>query len=105
MPRDLRDVVGRIHDVVRIGGRSYPTHYLQDLLDRIGGVAEFQVEQKNGRLLLRLVAEGSAPREEIARRVRSWWGGDVETEFTGFEGLKRFGRQAKFRYLVPAEGT
>ncbi|MBL9125128.1 MAG: phenylacetate--CoA ligase family protein, partial [Planctomycetaceae bacterium] len=56
----IRNIAGRVHDLVRIAGRHYPTHYLQDLLDRIGGIDEFQVEQRpDGTLVLWLVVGDS----------------------------------------------
>ena len=99
----IGNVCGRVHDLVRIGAHSYPTHYLQDLLDRIGGIDEFQVEQRSsGSSLLRLVVPDAAQRDAVSLRVRQWWGDDVQLEFTDFDGLVRGGWRNKFRYLVDA---
>jgi phenylacetate-CoA ligase len=95
------NIQGRVHDIVRIGEKTYPTHYIQDLLDRIGGIDEFQVEQLiDGKLLLRLVPSNGAASEMLESRIRSWWGDKVEFQFADFAGLKRVGWQGKFRYLV-----
>ena len=98
----LGNVSGRVHDLVRIGAHSYPTHYLQDLLDRIGGIDEFQVEQRSNGSLLRLVVPDAAQRDAVSLRVPPWWGDDVQLEFTDFDGLVRGGWRNKFRYLVDA---
>ena len=95
------DIQGRIHDHVKINGKTYPTHYIQDLLDRIGGIEEFQVEQHAvSKILLRIVPCPWANTEDIDRRLNSWWGDSVNTEFTDYNGLKRSGWRGKFQYLV-----
>jgi phenylacetate-CoA ligase len=97
----LSNLMGRVHDIVRIGERTYPTHYIQDLLDRVGGIDEFQVETRNGGpLLLRLVVPDHGARDALRERIKGWWGDDVEVEFTDLTDLKRVGSQGKFRYLV-----
>lgn len=97
----LSRIVGRIHDVVQIGARKYPTHYVQDLVDRLDGVDEFQLEQRlGGELCLRLVVPDTQRHPAISLRVAEWWGNRVELEFTDFAGLQRGGWRNKFRYLV-----
>jgi phenylacetate-CoA ligase len=96
----LRNLVGRVHDIVRIGEHHFPTHYVQDLLDRIGGIDEFQVVQQDGPSLLRLVVPEVARHEAISRRIHSWWGDAVQLEFTDFGGLARRGWRSKFSHLV-----
>ena len=97
----LTHLIGRVHDMVRIGSTVYPTHYLQDLLDRLDGIVEFQiVEADHPSPVLRLVPEPHANRETIESRILSWWGREVRVEFVGFEGLTRQGRLGKFRHVV-----
>ncbi len=97
----LSKLIGRVHDMVRIGNRVYPTHHLQDLLDRVDGIAEFQVvETSREPPVLRLVPEPDADKETVENRIFNWWGRDVRVEFVGFEGLKRQGRLGKFRHVV-----
>jgi len=96
----VRNIVGRMHDVVEIAGQRYLTHYLQDLLDRIGGIDEFQIEQRLHKPLLRLVVVDGEQRAVVAQRLAAWWGDAVEIEFTDFGGLTRGGWRSKFRYLV-----
>ena len=100
----LKKVTGRVHDVVRIGNRAYPTHYIQDLLDKMGGIVEFQIEQTaEVEIRLRLVLEASAPEKEIADRVSQWWGDKVGVDFVNISDLKRRGRLGKFHYLIRAD--
>ncbi len=100
----LQGLCGRVHDVVSIGGRGYPTHYVQDLLDRLGGIKEFQVVQRAGRRpLLRLVVPQVLRRTEIRERLAGWWGQGLEVEFVELHQLVRRGRLGKFRYVVHAD--
>lgn len=102
----IKDLQGRVHDIVHIGDKSYPTHYIQDLLDRIGGIEEFQLEEQNeGRLLLRLIVTEADRQGEIAERVKEWWGQKVEVQFTDFDGLKKMGWRNKFRHVVSGVKT
>jgi phenylacetate-CoA ligase len=98
----LKHVHGRIHDLVRIGGHEYPTHYLQDVLDRLGGIDEFQVVRRSGVPLLRLVVPEPQRRQAVTQRIKAWWGDAIELEFTDFDGLARHGWRSKFRHLVDA---
>ncbi len=97
----LEHVMGRVHDLVPIGERSYPTHYIQDVLDRIGGIDEFQVEPRAGKpLLLRIVVNDAARRATVSQRIGQFWPSQVEVEFSDFNGLTRSGWRSKFRYVV-----
>lgn len=97
----ITDIVGRVHDIVTLGDRRYPTHYIQDLLDRLHGIDEFQLEQVTPETLqLKLVLHEGANRDQIQQRVASWWGPSVMLEFVNFDSLKRQGWRAKFRHLV-----
>lgn len=99
----IRNIVGRVHDLVRIGTSHYPTHYIQDLLDRIGGIEEFQIEpQLDGSVVLWLVVPDKHRHESTRERVRGWWPMGLDVRFTDFAGLKREGWRGKFRYVVNA---
>lgn len=103
----ITNISGRVHDLVRMGPRQYPTHYVQDLLDRLGGIDEFQLEQiAPERCLLRLVLAPHADEAQIRQRITAWWGADYVTiEKASFNDLKRSGWRAKFRHLVNAPGA
>lgn len=97
----ITNISGRIHDLVRVGDRQYPTHYVQDLLDRLEGIDEFQLEQVTPRqCLLRLVLAPGADEDRIRQRITDWWGEHVILELATFNDLKRLGWRSKFRHLV-----
>ncbi len=98
----LRDLRGRVHDVVRLAGKRTPTHYLQDVLDRLGGIDEFQCQERaDGRLLLRLAVSDDSRQSEILSACAEWWQHHVEVEFVELAQLQRSGEHGKFRHLVP----
>lgn len=98
----LDHLTGRIHDTVVIGGRRYPTHYVQDVLGRIGGLREFQIEQRGKNALLKLVPEEGAPREAIAARLDQYFNAALQVAFVSPERLTLVGGRRKFRHLVDA---
>lgn len=54
----ITNIVGRTHDVVEIAGVMYPTHYIQDMLDRCGAISDFQILARGGKAIeLRIVAD------------------------------------------------
>lgn len=97
---ELQRVIGRVHDVIDLAGTPVPTHYVQDVLDRIGGVREFQVERSEHRPVFRIVPESSASMEKIERGLRKHWQASIDVEFVEMESLKRQGWRSKFRHLV-----
>ena len=97
----ISEIAGRIHDTIKIGDKTYPTHYLQDVLDRIGGIIEFQVEIiDDGKIKLYLVSPDNNQHESIIHRLNAWWGNHVSVEFIALHELKRVGWRDKFRYLI-----
>ena len=94
-------IIGRVHDLVTIGDKSYPTHYLQDVLDRLGNIVEFQVYNKTSDVIvLHLVVPHEPAREGIVSRLKSWWGDHVEIKFIDLDDLEKVGWREKFRYLI-----
>jgi phenylacetate-CoA ligase len=96
----IEEIVGRVHDVVQIAGRPIPTHFIQDLLDRIGGVKEFQIEIREGRPLFRIVAEPGLDPQAFRSRLLSWWPDAIDVEFIESNALKLQGWRSKFRHLI-----
>lgn len=93
-------VQGRVHDTVAIGGRRIPTHVLQDRLDRLGCVEEFQVEV-GGEAPPRLrVAAPPAEHGRVRAAVHDWWGDALELEFAERGSFVRTGWRGKFRHVV-----
>lgn len=95
----ITKLTGRTHDGVEIDGTIYPTHYIQDILDRCGNISDFQIPVKQGRAMeLRLVA---APENwgEISARVRENFPSlplrRIEAKDLVFVGVR-----GKFSYLL-----
>lgn len=96
----IGDLVGRVHDVIQLAGRRIPTHYIQDVLDRIGGVKEFQIEIREGRPVFRIVAEMGLDPQVFRTQLASWWGDAIDVEFIESNALKLQGWRSKFRHLI-----
>ena len=88
--------------VVEIAGRKLPTHYIQDVLDRIGGIKEFQIEVRQRRPVLRLVPDNGAKLDDIRARIGRYWSGAADVEFISSSELRLLGGRRKFRHLVAA---
>ena len=98
----LEDLVGRTHDTVPINGVPHGSQYVQDLLDRVGGIQEFQIDLGFSPPLLRLVTEAGVNEQEVLERLKGWWEEAFEVRFVGHEDLVRVGRRSKFRHVVQA---
>jgi phenylacetate-CoA ligase len=96
----IEHMVGRVHEIIEIAGRRLPTHYVQDVLDRIGAVKEFQIEIRNGRPVFRIVAEPGVDRLAFRDRLAGWWGDAVDIEFIESSALNLQGWRSKFHHLV-----
>lgn len=96
----LQALIGRVHDVVELAGIPVPTHHVQDVIDRIGGVREFQIENNGIRPVIRIVPEASSDRGTIRRGLRKRWHNAIDVEFIELDDLKQQGWRAKFRHLV-----
>tara|TARA_R110002153_G_scaffold93700_6_gene226514 strand:- start:348 stop:1724 length:1377 start_codon:yes stop_codon:yes gene_type:complete len=94
-------MIGRVHDVVMLAGKPLPTHYIQDVLDRVGGIREFQIQMRNDKPVFRLVPEDGADTSAIKERIASWWADAVDVEFIALDALIRVGARQKFRHVVP----
>src|SRR4029077_12184565 len=77
----IQDLLGRTHDVVEIGGVRVPTHHVQDVLDRIGQIREFQIDASSARPLLRVVPESSEASAMISEKLRQHWDDNIDIEF------------------------
>jgi phenylacetate-CoA ligase len=98
----LNNMVGRIHDLIPINGITYPTHYIQDVLDRVGGIQEFQIDLRETPPLLLLVPETGADTDNIRTRLNTWWQDGFRVEFGAHNDLVRVGNRSKFRHVVKA---
>lgn len=96
-------MIGRVHDVVMLAGKPLPTHYIQDVLERVGGIREFQIQLRIDKPVLRLVPEEGADTNAIRQRIASWWADAVDVEFIALNALIRVGARQKFRHVVPEQ--
>jgi phenylacetate-CoA ligase len=96
----LSDMVGRTHDIITINGQNYATHYVQDVMDRVGGIQEFQIDLRHAKPKLRLVLESWANQDDIKSRITHWLKDGFDIEFIGYNDLIRVGFRSKFRHVV-----
>ncbi|QJT09808.1 phenylacetate--CoA ligase family protein [Oceanidesulfovibrio marinus] len=94
----ITDITGRVHDKVSINGDVYPTHYVQDILDRCGHIQDFQIAVRQGEVEeLRLVV-AEKDWEPIATKVRQNFP-DVALRRIRADELLFQGWRGKFRYI------
>lgn len=96
----IQRLYGRVHDLIKINGVDFPTHYIQDVLDRIGGIQEYQIVMGRGIPELRLVLESWGDEVAIKTNIERWWGRAFRVRFVAIHGLVRVGWRGKFRHLV-----
>lgn len=97
----LTDIVGRIHDVVKLNGIEYPTHYIQDILDhRVGGIQEFQIDVRAEQPILRVVLELNAVQENVHSKLEQYFPDAFVIEFVNHDSFIFVGHRAKFRHVV-----
>ncbi|WCP67274.1 hypothetical protein LYZ37_00680 [Vibrio tubiashii] len=97
----LANVTGRIHDVVILNGKEFPTHHIQDVLDhRVGGIQEFQIDTRSAKPILRLVLELTANRDETKAKIEHYWPNAFDIQFVGHDDFIRVGHRSKFRHVV-----
>lgn len=95
----ITELAGRTHDAVDIDGTSYPTHYMQDILDRCGNISDFQIVVRDGKAVeFRLVAD-PAQWEAIAAAVRAHFP-TVPVRRIDAADLVFVGVRGKFSYLL-----
>jgi phenylacetate-CoA ligase len=97
----LRNLGGRIHDVVPIRGRMHPSHFVKDLLERWGGVDEWQIEiKKDSAPVLKIVGNAGLNPDLIRAKVSEFFGEDYQVVFVELSQLHLVGSREKFRYVV-----
>jgi len=96
----LTAMTGRMHDMIPVNGTVYPTHYVQDVLDRVGGVLDFQINLDMTPPRLLIVPEEGYDQSVIEGKVRAWWGDGMQIAFGGQQDIVRVGWRSKFRHVV-----
>lgn len=96
----IKKLTGRIHDSVNIDGTNYPTHFIQDILDRCGKIDDFQIlVDKTGRAKeLRLVTD-ERNWANINKKVRSYFP-NLMAKRIDLKDIIFTGIRGKFSYLV-----
>ena len=97
----LTNLVGRIHDVIKINGIDHPTHHIMDVLDhRVGEIQEFQIDTRFTPSILRIVPKTNADKLQISARINNIWPDSFSIQFVGHNELVRVGTRNKFRHVV-----
>lgn len=92
---------GRIHDTVSIDNKPYLTSYIQDIVEQIGGIDEFQISiDADGTKTLKLVASNQTDKNILSEKIKSFFGNEFNIEFVNFSDLVLQGWRSKFRYVV-----
>lgn len=92
---------GRVHDIVTLHGKSYPTAYLQDVLDKVGGVDEFQiVKKKNNSIVLNIVLSNDKVKLDVTKKLHSLFKKEINIQFIEFSELRRIGWRDKFLHVI-----
>lgn len=100
----ISNIQGRLHDLITIDNKTYPTHYIQDLLDRVGSIIEFQVEITDNKTILCLVVSDKTQEDRIKQKLEFWWK-NIEIKFVELYELKKVGWRDKFRYVIDSRNN
>lgn len=96
----IRRLTGRVHDIFEFNGQRYPTHFLKEILERVGGVDEFQIVQRESSSVLKVVPNHHYRGDMAEAKIREHFGPALRIETTTLDGLILQGWRDKFRYLV-----
>jgi len=101
----LSDIQGRVHDLVTINGREWPTHFIMDTLDhKVREVFQFQIlKRRRGLPTLRIVPEEAADLSRIEKSLREIWPEGLSIEFIEAKDLVFQGWRQKFRHVIESE--
>lgn len=98
----LEGLKGRVHDLVPLQGNMVSTTFIQDTIDKIGGVDEWQIvlPPTYDKKLIRIVPNQNFNEALFKERFYSYFGHELEVQIVRFEDLKLSGWRDKFRYVV-----
>ncbi len=92
---------GRVHDLVYVNNQPHSTSYIQDLLEQVGGIDEFQIcIDSENRKTLKIVPSPACDKNFILQKINNLFGNEFHVEFINFNGLVLQGWRSKFRYVV-----
>jgi phenylacetate-CoA ligase len=98
----LNNVMGRLHDLVHVGERSYTSAYFSDFFQRHFAVHDFQVVEGSGEnsLEFRVVTDRPEEIELMSSALEQLLGQDVRVVRIRLSDLIRRGRQMKFSHVI-----
>jgi phenylacetate-CoA ligase len=99
----INNLSGRIHEIVKIQGKEYPSHYIMDFLDhKVKGVREFQIKlsTKEPNPCLNIVLEDPNDEQLVKELITHKWNDSIDVSFVNFEQLERKGWRQKFSHVV-----
>jgi phenylacetate-CoA ligase len=73
---------------------------VQDVMDRVGGIQEFQIDLRHAKPKLLLVLESWSNQDEIKSKINHWLKEGFDIEFIAYNDLIRVGFRSKFRHVV-----
>lgn len=98
----LTNLFGRVHDKITIGGKSFLTHYLMDLIDhQIKGVDQWQIvlKEKND-TMLKIKPTNFEDCERLKHAFWETFGPTLKISFCNSDGFLLKGERNKFRFVV-----
>jgi phenylacetate-CoA ligase len=100
---ELKEIQGRVHDVIHLGDKAFMTHTLMDIIDhRIGGVLEWQVvnhlETQKTELLI--VPIDRLDNNRVEELLLKYLHIKLPFRIVSFSELVRVGTREKFRHSV-----
>jgi phenylacetate-CoA ligase len=97
----LKNIIGRMHDLIPINGIQHSTNYIMDVLDhKIGGIQEFQIDARCNPPKLRIVLEALSDKDIISKKLFEIWPHEFIIEFIDRADLILIGQRAKFRHII-----
>ena len=97
----LTNMVGRMHDIIELGGKFCPTHYIMDILQhRIGGIEDYQIDLRGEIPVIRVVLEPHGNFEHIRTQIGETWGDSIKVQAVAVTDLVLVGWRSKFRHVL-----
>jgi phenylacetate-CoA ligase len=97
----LTNMVGRMHDMIELGGKLCPTHYIMDVLQhRIGGIEDYQIDLREEAPVIRVVLEPHGNLDNIRTQIHEIWGESLKVQAVQITDLVLVGWRSKFRHVL-----
>ncbi|RYZ93485.1 MAG: phenylacetate--CoA ligase family protein [Proteobacteria bacterium] len=101
---EITQLRGRIHDIVKVTGRSFATHFIQDVIDRAGEHREFQIHfdpktREVERILV--VPKDDFNIKKLEAEIFKSFSARIELKLIEMHELRKVGSRDKFRRALP----